>query len=190
MASFSQSQQDAGGILNTGERKGMGEVRFTGIEFLDFEGQPQPFTRTGDSLTVRLHYAVSHPVQEVEFGISLWAGLGTLVSALSTLTTGFEVPPLPAGEGSIEITLDALNLIPGRYSVSLWVTGPNHYGRPEYCYDVVEHCAELDLEPSDFYKTGKGVHRDFGIVVLPCRWRLGTELRQEASGEFCARAQN
>jgi lipopolysaccharide transport system ATP-binding protein len=189
MATFSQSQRDAGGLLNVGERKGTGDIQFRGIEFLDSEGQPQLLTRTGDSLTVRLHYFAKRRVQETEFGISLWAGLGTLVAALSTATTGFEVPPVPPGKSYIDITIDALNLVPGRYSIALWATGPNHYGRPERCYDVVDHCAELDIEPSDFYKSGKGVHRAFGLVVVPCRWKLAAEHGEEESGKFLARAQ-
>ena len=112
----------------------------------------------------------------------------TLVAALGTSTTGFEIPELPAGDGYLDLTIDALNLVEGRYLISMWTTGPNHYSSVDHCYDVIEHAAELNIEASDFYKSGKGVHRAYGIVVLPCEWRLAAEYSNEESSHFLARA--
>ena len=189
MASFDAVQPENVGLLNTNQRKGTGQVQFTGVEFLDGDGQLQPVVRTGDRLTIRLLYHAKEAVSEAEFGISLWAGLGTLVAVVGTSTTGFDIPYLPAGDGYIDLVIDALNLVAGRYLISMWATGPNHYSSADHCYDVVEHGAELNIEVSDFYKSGKGVHRGFGIVVLPCEWRLGAEHSDEESSEFLARAQ-
>ncbi len=188
MTSFNPVQQESAGLMNLDQRKGTGQVQFRGIEFLDTDGQPQTVTRTGDRLTIRLFYHAQETVSQPEFGIGLWAGLGTLVAALGTSTTGFEIPELPAGDGYLDLTIDALNLVEGRYLISMWTTGPNHYSSVDHCYDVIEHAAELNIEASDFYKSGKGVHRAYGIVVLPCEWRLAAEYSNEESSDFLARA--
>jgi lipopolysaccharide transport system ATP-binding protein len=186
MASYSPAERVGPGLLHIEQRKGTGEVQFTGMEFLDAEGQPQPVTRTGDRLTLRLHYRAQQPVKETDFGISLWTDLGTMITMLSTSRTGVEIPSLPAGQGAIEVTLDSLNLAPGRYLVSIWATGPNHYGSVDHCYDVLDHCAELNIEPSDFYKSGRGVQRRFGLVFFPCSWQLKKNEEIEPT-EACTR---
>ena len=84
----------------------------------------------------------------------------------------------------------AVNLVAGRYLISLWATGPNHYGRGENCYDVVEHCIELDLEPSNFYGSGKGANHAFGIVLFPCTWKLPSQRGDDEPSEAFARARS
>ena len=32
---------------------------------------------------------------------------------------------------------------------------------------------QIEVEESDFYGTGKGITKYFGIVFLPCTWSLG-----------------
>ena len=57
--------------------------------------------------------------------------------------------------------------MPGRYYLSLWVktVGPTYY-------DILEHCLQFEVEPSDYYGTGKGMQRYYGIIFLPRQWRL------------------
>ena len=57
--------------------------------------------------------------------------------------------------------------MPGRYFLSLWLTAPDGTR-----HDVLEHVAALDIEPSNYYRSGRGIDSRFGIMVLPCRWDL------------------
>jgi hypothetical protein len=37
-------------------------------------------------------------------------------------------------------------------------------------HDVLDNVAKLEVEPSDFYGTGRGVESRFGLIFLPFRW--------------------
>ncbi len=38
--------------------------------------------------------------------------------------------------------------------------------------DMVDHCATLDIEASDFYQTGRGIERTYGLMFFACSWEL------------------
>ena len=46
-------------------------------------------------------------------------------------------------------------------------------------FDVLEQCLQFDVEASDFYGSGKGIHRYLGIVFMPCSWRLQAAAEQD-----------
>jgi lipopolysaccharide transport system ATP-binding protein len=148
-------------------REGNGDVRFTAIEILGLDRQPKPITQSGDALVFRLHYRASRAIPEPHFGIRLHSDFGLLVTDFSTWSTGRRISRLPPGEGSIEVEIPMLNLMPGQYSISLWLTRS-----VDVNYDIVENCAVLEVEGSDFYGTGRGIDRHYGIMFLPCTWSL------------------
>lgn len=169
---FAGTQRAGADLAQFEEREGTGEVRFTGIEFVGASGEAKPIIRSGDSLTIRLHYRAKYRVSDPQFGISLRTASGTLVTVMSTAGTGFRIPDLPPGDGHCEVMCDAMNLTAGRYTVSLWATGPHHFNSAKSCWDVLENCSVLEVEPSDFYKSGVRVGREYGLVLLGCKWNL------------------
>jgi hypothetical protein len=86
---------------------------------------------------------------------------------MNTWATGVDTPFLEPGRGQAEVSVDFLNLMPGRYHMSLWAESA---GRLHY--DVLDHCATFDIEASDYYGTGRGIEARFGLFFLPCRWRV------------------
>jgi lipopolysaccharide transport system ATP-binding protein len=152
---------------NIERRRGSGEARFTGVEFLDEIYQPKNIIYTGEPLAVRMHYRVEKQILNPHFGLEIFTDFGTLVASVNTWSSGFEVPFLAPGTGSIDVRLSSLNLMPGRYFISLWLEGigPKHYDRLDYC-------GTLDVETSDFYGSGRGMDQKFGIVLLPCCWEM------------------
>jgi len=68
---------------------------------------------------IRLHYHANEPIERVNFGLRLYTELGTLVSATGTWHHGLEVRLLPPGDGYGELEIDSLNLMPGRYYLTL-----------------------------------------------------------------------
>jgi lipopolysaccharide transport system ATP-binding protein len=146
-------------------RQGSGEIQFTGIELLGEDKQPRNMICCGDSLVIRLHYRAETRVQDPHFGVELYTDMGTMVASINTWSSGFEVSSLSPGEGYVDLHIEALNLIPSRYFISLWLAsvGPKHY-------DKLDYCASLDVEASDFYGSGRGMDRKFGFVLFPCRW--------------------
>jgi hypothetical protein len=151
-------------------RTGSGEIRFTALEFLTASGQPAEAVRSGDPLVLRLHYRVREPVRNPHFGVRLYSDLGALVSDLNTWSTGFEVSALVPGDGYLDARVDFLNVMPGRYFLSLWTQRLGD----RIVHDLLEHCAVLDVHPSNYYGSGRGLDRRFGLVFFPCTWEVST----------------
>lgn len=166
LSTFVGAQKAGLDLSNIETRGGSGVIRYTGIEFLNSGRQPRDFLSIGDSLIVRLHYHGKERIQNPHFGLEIYTELGTLVTSINTWSTGFEIPHLPQGDGHIELEVDSLNLIPGRYYVSLWLASVG------LSYDRLDHCTILDIESSDFNQTGRKITSQFGIIYVPCKWSL------------------
>jgi lipopolysaccharide transport system ATP-binding protein len=180
---FSVARRAGADLSQIEEREGTGEVRFTGIEFLGPRGEVRSVTRSGDRLTIRMHYYVSNHVSNAQFGINLRTEWGVLVVALSTVSAGVEIPFLLPGKGFCDVTCDSLNLMPGRYAVSLWTTNPRHFNSTKYCWDVIENCTSLDVESPDHQGSGARLGRESGVVLLRSAWRLPVSEGSEPSAE-------
>lgn len=166
MSAFSSAQQAGYDFTQMENRTGAGGIRFTGMEFLDCNGTPKALIRSGEKMTVRLYYRAEQEVINPHFGLDLLTESGIMIGSINTWSAGFEIPRLPEGRGHMELEVDSLNLLPGRYSVSLWLARVGLY------YDRLDYCANLDVEMSDFYGTGRGMDkRYFGYVAFPCRWK-------------------
>jgi len=166
LATFAGATTNGVDLRDVKARGGSGEVRFTGIDFLTPDGARLKVIRSGDNLLVRLHYQADAPVHGPHFGLQIFTDLGTKITSMSTWAAGLEIPSLQA-EGHIDLHIDFLNLMPGRYYVSLWAKSVGLVS-----YDVLDHCAAFDVETTDFYDSGKGIDSRFGIIFLPCRWKL------------------
>jgi hypothetical protein len=154
------------------DRRGDGSIQYRGLEVLGLDGNPQGLVRSGDGVRLRLHYEAFQTVANPIFGIRLHSSSGVFLTDVSTWNLGIEVPTLAPGRGHLDLTIQALNLMPGRYFLSLWLSSPGGVS-----YDVLEQCAALDVEASNYYKSGRGVDGRFGLLVLPCRWDVaGMEL--------------
>jgi len=167
MTTFANTQQASSDLEDTRSRGGTGEIRYTGIAFLGADGNPQPLTRSGDSLRIRFYYRAIKPIPYPSFGFRLNTELGTLVTDTSTWHHCLDFPELPAGDGYLDLEIDSLNLLPGRYYFSLWLTGVGGV-----VYDAVEHCACLEIELANVYRSGRSIDARFGIVYFPQRWNL------------------
>lgn len=168
MATFADSQATGSDLEHVTARRGSGEVRYTGVEFLSKDRQPQPVTRSGDSLVVRLYFRASKAVPSPSLGIRLYTELGTLVTETSTSHHGLAVPDLSPGPGYIDLEIDALNLFPARYYLTL---GLSEFDG-QHLYDYLDRCAYLDVESGNIYGSGRLCDSRSGIVFFPQRWNL------------------
>jgi lipopolysaccharide transport system ATP-binding protein len=166
MATFADKQ--SGADLRLMEpRQGTGEIRFTGLEFLTPERAPQPVTRTGDRLVIRFRYDAATAVPRPSVGFRLHTELGTLISSSSTWLHAIEIPLVPPGAGYVDVDLACVNLVPGRYSISVWMSDGPH---GSHTYDALSHCARLDVEPSSFHGSARPIDSGYGIVYFAQTW--------------------
>ena len=168
LASFSGGHEACKDLRAMARDKGNGAVRYTGVEFMDSGHNSQGTIRIGDRMVLRLHYEAAQQVSHPYFGVDVYNELGTKITTLNTWSSGYEVPVLPVGKGFIDLEIDSLTLMPGRYYVTLWMSGT----WPLY-YDKIEKCASFDIEAGDYYGSGRGIDGTlYGLVVFPCKWGL------------------
>ncbi|HQE28394.1 MAG TPA: Wzt carbohydrate-binding domain-containing protein, partial [Phycisphaerae bacterium] len=166
LETFAEASSLQADLTEVETRKGSGEARFTRIEFLDRTGRPLDVIRSGEAVTIRLHYHVNRRVHEPHFGVEIYTNTGTLVTSINTWTTGYNLESLGPGPGHIEVNVGSLSLNPDRYYLSLWLASVG----PKY-YDQLELCLTLDVEAADVHNSGRSMAKYFGLVFLPCRWK-------------------
>ena len=169
MATFAGNGASGASFESDKPRHGTGKVRYTGIEILSLDREPKTLVRSGDGLILRFHYRANEPVSSPSFGFRWYTELGTLVTDTSTWHHAMEIPLLPKGEGFIELELSSVNLLPGRYYLSLWLTATGS----GVVHDCLEHCTRIDVEAANVYNSGRIIDGRFGIVYFPQRWHLG-----------------
>ncbi len=165
MGSFVGEQVSGADLATTTSRLGSGEIRYTRIEYFHPDGTPSAMTRSGDGLTIRFHFHAEKQIRDPGFGFRLFSNMGTLITETSARLNGIHIPKVGPGDGYVEITIESLNLIPGRYQFSLWITAPG--GKPVYDGDVRTF---LEIEVSDVYKSGRMLDSKLGLVYFPQRW--------------------
>jgi lipopolysaccharide transport system ATP-binding protein len=168
MASFASADSASSELTGVDGRRGTGEIRYTRVEFLSTDGGLQTVTRCGKSLVIRLHYRANQPIERPSLGFKMYTDLGTLVTDVSTWLHGLDIPLVPAGDGYVDLEIDSLNLMPGRYSFSLFADSDG-FSRQ---YDVLEHAVHLDVEEAPIYGSSRRIDSRYGLVFFPQRWRL------------------
>lgn len=165
MRTFAHTSTGSVDVAAIETRTGTGEARFTEFEFLDAAGQPTSVIRSGDRLTMRLRYRAHKMLRDLVIGINIHTEYGTLLAASNNWATGDDIPYVEPGEGYADFEIDFLNLLPGRYYVSLWL------GKWEHQLDVLKNCIAFDVETADCYGSGRGIESRFGLIYFPSRWR-------------------
>jgi len=133
---------------------------------LNSDGSEKHVVHSGDKLCIRFTYECQRDIRNLCFGVRIRSNLGVLLSDVHSWSTGQAVPHAQKGEGTISLEIDFLNLMPGSYYLGIWAA--SDFGE---FHDVLENVAKLEVEPSDFYGTGRGVEARFGLVFFPFRWK-------------------
>src|SRR6266446_2396041 len=167
MGSFVDEQVSGSDLSGTENRLGTGEIRYTRLEYLGTDGTPCAMTRSGDALVLRFHFHADKPIREPSFGFRLYTEMGTLITETYHRLLGIHIPKVEPGDGYIDAEIESLNLVPGRYALSLWITAPG--GTPVYDGDVR---ASLEVEVADVYRSGRMLDSRSGLVYFPQRWNI------------------
>jgi lipopolysaccharide transport system ATP-binding protein len=168
MGSFASVERASVALANVEERSGTGEARYTRVEYCSPDGELQTVTRAGRSVVIRLHYRANQPIARPDFVLRIYTELGTLVTTSTTWHHGLEIPLLPEGEGYVDLEIDALNLVPGRYYLSLRLASLDRR-----VHDALEHAVYLDVEEAPIFGQSRRFDSGrFGLVFFPQRWRL------------------
>lgn len=140
-------------------RWGSGEAQVERLELLDSSGTATHAVRTGDEVTVRLHYRTTEPIPRPVFGLALETLSGVYVWASHTRDAGY-VPARISGSGSVDLAIPRLMLLPGTYDLHVSIVDYT----TQHQFDFIRRACRFDVD--------HGVPRESGgIVSLGGRWQ-------------------
>ncbi|MBE0568174.1 MAG: ABC transporter ATP-binding protein [Deltaproteobacteria bacterium] len=144
-------------------REGSGEIRYTGIEFMDMNEQLKTIIRSGENLKIRIHYEVHKDILNPNFYFTISNEKGAKMATFGNAITGDYINKLIPGRGYVDIDIDSLNVMPDRYFFNMWISGD----RKSQIFDRMWWCARMDVEYSNYYNTGKGIDKELGYMFMP-----------------------
>jgi len=104
-------------VASGGTRHGSGELLVERIEMINSAGQDARRFRTGDEVTVRLHFAATQRVVRPVFAASLSSVDGVHVWSHHTWDAQY-IPAAVDGKGSVDVRIPALPLQPGAFNLN------------------------------------------------------------------------
>jgi ABC-type polysaccharide/polyol phosphate transport system ATPase subunit len=144
----------------TENRWGSGEARVESFELLDAAGEPTRQVRTGEPVTIRLHWSAAAPVERPVFGVAVHSLEGIEVTGPNTRDAEL-VPDKIDGAGVVDLHVPRLLLLPGTYDLSAAV----YDWTRQHPYDHRHRAVRFDVEP--------GLPREeHGLTSLGGTWTL------------------
>jgi lipopolysaccharide transport system ATP-binding protein len=165
---MAESERPETDLALRSDRSGSGEVRFVNCAILSRSGEDRPVVRCGEDVTIRLHFRCSTRIERPAFSLTVRSSAGVPIFAAYTTDTGAVVGPLDR-DGFIDLDVTRPNLMPGRYLLDLAVGDELNPHR----YDLLHEAAELHVEATDVYGSGRLNGANFSLVYFECQWRLG-----------------
>ncbi len=148
---------DEGPLEWAAGRSGSREVEIASVRLLDQHHQERSLYHTGEEVNAEIQYQVHHEVEEAVFGIAVVREDGLWCYGTNTHIEKVSLPPL-GREGVVQVCLESLNLLAGRYYLDVAV----HRG------DGTPYDYHTRLYPFSVSSEVK----DVGIVRIPHRWTI------------------
>ena len=149
------------GMILEGQRFGTRQVEITAVECLGPDDTPGSPIIAGRPMTIRLHWLAHEPVDDAEFRVDFWAHVnGVRIAEHTTRLSRTPVGRL-AGEGTTELRVGDVPLVPGIYALSVAIQ--NRDGTRDYDHHDRRH--HFTVEPGDD-------DRGAGVLALPVTWEI------------------
>ncbi len=152
------------------DREGDGRLRFCDIQLLDDFGRPVPGYFSGQRCRLRLTVENKTGIEQrnVQIAVGIDEDMGQRIMMVSS-DIAHEWPlTLPTGLSHVDLCFDELPLVPGPYHFTLCsrVSGT--------ISDWVQNAGAFDVEPSDFFGTGRLVPSSQGHFLVRSRFQVST----------------
>lgn len=148
------------------DRQGTGRLRFVDVMLRDATGRTAQALRTGDRGIISIGFALHHAdaLRRVHIALGIDGQFGERITVLSSEATGERFETFPSDATSVDIHIERLPLMPGRYGFTL-------YGSVDgVVADWVQNAGFFDVEPGDFYRSGQLIPTGQGHFVVDCKF--------------------
>lgn len=146
----------------TGSRWGNGKIRFTNVEMLNTTGEARWVFRTGDPVTIRLHYEADQDYPQPVFAVDVHRYDGIFVASVNNHDTHPQALPIHKGTGFVDLHIARLELPFNAYFLSLKVYTENAAPDWRDPADIHNQMYQFDVI------TDRVIH---GLVQLDAHWQ-------------------
>lgn len=151
------------------DRRGNGNIRFTGFEMRNEKGDTVEVAHTGDTIDFVLHYVSTlDTARNVKVSITIVDNVNHKLVILATNITGENFESLPP-EGEMICRINRLPLLPGTYTLDLNMNDITSIA------DRISNAAVLEVEPGDYFGTGKTIGEGQSVFMCENSWRSQTQ---------------
>ncbi len=141
-------------------RWGSGEARIETIEIIGNDGVATEDLRTGDAVTIRMHYKADTRVEKPVFSVGIYTLEGTFLAGPNSREVDM-VPDAIEGEGVVDFHVPFLPLLAGVYDLTVAIYDYSHQHPFDHRHQVLRFNVEAG-EP----------HLVHGLVSLNAQWSL------------------
>ncbi|WP_035484104.1 ABC transporter ATP-binding protein [Algoriphagus marincola] len=135
------------------DREGFGNVILTGLEIYGSNT-----VQSGNNISIYINYKSLKSVKIVEIGMSIWAHNEIKLISLSSEFKN-QIVNFPRN-GIIRCDINDLSVVAGSYQVNAFIR--SNYGIEDYVLNI----CELNIVESDYYKSGKTVDSNWGLIIV------------------------
>jgi lipopolysaccharide transport system ATP-binding protein len=152
------------------DRKGNQKLRFVDFQLLNGKGEPISQAVSGEDLIIALKYesANEKPLKNVHVDISIYGIYDESLFLLSTYVSGGDFKEIPQS-GTIICYIPRLPLQPRRYNFGVFCKVENEIA------DWVQWAGAIDVEPGDFFGSGKLPPISQGVFLVRHSWDVISE---------------
>jgi len=156
--------RDAGSLEHRSDRRGSGQLRFSGFSLEDSDGKPIDFALSGQDINLAISYRsdADVPIAGLDVHVTFYTALDQFMFTCSSEGSGYHLKVSPA-TGRVVCHIPELPLAPGRYSLTLLARIRGAVA------DWVTEAAYLTVEAGDYFGTGRLTTHKNGFLVKH-RW--------------------
>ncbi|MDM8518469.1 ABC transporter ATP-binding protein [Anaerolineales bacterium HSG6] len=141
------------------KRWGSGEVTIEQVQLLGADNQPRDYYKTGESMTLAMHYQAKERIEKPVFGIAIHRSDGTHVTGPNTKFAKYKISHIE-GNGVVYFTVPALSLLEGTYYVTVVVCDD----KTEQMFDYHDQLYPFQMVP---WKD-----EPYGLLTLNGNWKI------------------
>jgi hypothetical protein len=138
-------------------------MRIEDVRFLDENGKTVSDCKTGDSLTIRVIFSAEEVIRDFSVTIKVRGVDGTLYDGFNSAWDGCK-PSTVLGRGTIDVTIDPLCLLDGKYSISVMLSDEG--GLTVYDW----HSRRYRLRVK-----GGAAASSHGMIYMPHKWSTNND---------------
>jgi ABC-2 type transport system ATP-binding protein len=146
-------------------RFGTGEATIDRLELLDAHGEDVRQVRTGDKVTLRMHFTCHEPVEAPVYGFSIEHETGFMVWGHNNMQSDWVAAPMRPGMGSVDLVIPEFPLRPGLFRIQAGINAD----RNSYTIDSLPRAVTFTVATGEPFES-------LGVAVMHSHFE---NLRQE-----------